>query len=196
MLTLNNGTTVKVCDFLLISQSFIYNKQVSESTDAENPITNIATQMSTPEGRIIMQLDRNGQKQIKFSGLSITPDVLLSNIFDDLFSDFSDSIPTAPSPSNVTASINEPKNVDLSEPKDKQETTDIPASTDETPKSYLPATTNEPSTSHIPAFSDIFDDLFGDSSGKSLMTINFCLIFEHEEIFWAFSIFKVRVLLF
>ena len=36
-----------------------------------------------------MQLDRNGQKQIKFSGLSITPDVLLSNIFDDLFGDSS-----------------------------------------------------------------------------------------------------------
>ena len=73
LLTLNNCTTVKV----------------SESTDAENPITNIATQISTPEGRIIMQLDRNGQKQIKFSGLSITPDVLLSDIFDDLFGDSS-----------------------------------------------------------------------------------------------------------
>ena len=40
-----------------------------------------------------MQLDRNGQNQIKFSGLSITPDVLPV---------LSDSIPTAPSTSNVT----------------------------------------------------------------------------------------------
>ena len=97
LLTLNNGTTVKVSVFLLISKSFIYKKQVSESNDAENPITNIATQMSTAEGRIIMKLERNGQNQIKLSGLSITPDVPIS-----------ESILTAPLTSDAPATTNEP----------------------------------------------------------------------------------------
>ena len=57
LLTLNDGTTVKVVD----------------STDAENPVTNTATQISNEDGKIIMKLDKNGQNQIKFSGLTITP---------------------------------------------------------------------------------------------------------------------------
>ena len=45
LLTLNDGTTVKVVD----------------STDAENPVTNTATQISNEDGKIIMLLDKNGQ---------------------------------------------------------------------------------------------------------------------------------------
>ena len=50
--------------------------QVEESTNAANPLTNTATQISNAEGKIIMILDKNGQNQIKFSGLIITGDVL------------------------------------------------------------------------------------------------------------------------
>lgn len=57
LLTLNDGTTVKV----------------EESTNAGNPVTNTVTQISNADGKIIMKLDKNGQNQIKFSGLTITP---------------------------------------------------------------------------------------------------------------------------
>ena len=47
-----------------------------ESTNAANPLTNTATQTSNAAGKIIMVLDKNGQNQIKFSGLTITGDFL------------------------------------------------------------------------------------------------------------------------
>ena len=119
LLTLNNGTTVKVSVFLLISKSFIYKKQVSESNDAENPITNIATQMSTAEGRIIMKLERNGQNQIKLSGLSITPDVPIS-----------ESILTAPLTSDVPATTNDPSASHVPVSPFAPQTSAVPATTD------------------------------------------------------------------